>query len=173
MVDLESYIRKTLYKEHVSIIVDYIGNNKKRFAQLMNFFFSNDNRLSQRSAWVMSHCVDKNTTLIEPYIDKLVKNLYATNDDATKRNTLRILQLVDIPEPLWGELLEKCFEYLESNDEAIAIRAFSMTVAYNISNDVPEIKPELKAVIEEIIIYGSAGLKSRGKTILNKLAKEA
>ncbi len=171
-MDLEDYIKNTLYKEQVSIIVDYIGKDKVRFANLMNLFFSNDNRLSQRSAWVMSHCVDKNTALIIPYIDKLVKNLYVTNDDATKRNTLRILQLVDIPESLWGEVLEKCFEYLESNNEAIAIRAFSMTVAYNISQYIPEIKPELKGLIEEIIIYGSAGLRSRGNTILKKLEKE-
>lgn len=171
-MDLEDYIKNTLYKEQVSIIVDYIGNDKERFANLMNLFFSNDNRLSQRSAWVMSHCVDKNTTLIKPYLKRLIKHLYKSNDDATKRNTLRIIQLVEIPEPLWGEVLEKCFEYLESNNEAIAIRAFAMTVAYNISKNVPEIKPELKALIEEIIIYGSAGLRSRGNKILKKLEKE-
>jgi len=171
-VNLEDYIKNTLYKEHVSVIVDYIGDNKQRFATLMDLFFSVDNRLSQRSAWVMSHCVDKNTKLIKPYIGKLVKNLYKTSDDAIKRNTLRILRLVEIPEPLWGEMLDKCFEYLESNNEAIAIRAFSMTAAYNISQNVPEIKPELKALIEEIIIYGSPGLKSRGNNILKKLEKE-
>lgn len=165
-MDLEKYIKNTLYKEHVSVIVEYIGNDKERFTELMSFFFSDDNRLAQRSAWVMSHCVDKNTALIMPYVDKLVKNLYSTDEDAIKRNTLRILQLVEIPEPLWGEVLEKCFEFLESNNEAIAIRVFSMTVAYNISQNIPEIKPELKAIIEDIIMYGSAGLKSRGNKIL-------
>jgi len=172
MVDLEKYIKNTLYKEHVSVIVDYIGNDADKFSKLMELFFSSDNRLSQRSAWVMSHCVDKNTDLILPYIKKLVKNLYVTDEDAIKRNTFRILQLIDIPKPLWGEVLEKCFEYLESNNEAIAIRVFSMTVAYNISNHIPEIKPELKALIKEIIMYGSAGLKSRGNKVLKKLEKE-
>ncbi len=171
-MDLENYIKNTLYKEHVSVIVDYIGSDTRQFGKLMDLFFSKDNRLAQRAAWVMSHCVDKNNNLIPPYITKLIRNLYVSNNDAIKRNTLRILQYIEIPKPLWGEMLEKCFDYLESNNEAIAIRAFAMTVAYNISQHVPEIKPELKALIEEIIIYGSAGLKSRGNKTLKKLAKE-
>jgi predicted RNA methylase len=165
-------IKNTLYKEQVSVIVDYIGTDKKQFDQLMSLFFSDDNRLAQRAAWVMSHCVEKQPKLATPYLEKLIKHLYRSNEDAIKRNSLRILQYVEIPKPLWGETLEKCFEYLESNNEAIAIRAFSMTVAYNISQQVPELKPELKALIEEIIIFGSAGLKSRGNKILRKLEKE-
>lgn len=169
---LEDYIRNTLYKENVSVVVNYIGKDTKRFAHLMELFFSDDNRLAQRAAWVMSHSVEKQPQLVNPYIEKLVKHLYKSHEDAIKRNSLRILQYIDIPEPLWGETLEKCFEYLESNNEAIAIRAFSMTVVYNISQHIPEIKPELKGLIEEIIVFGSAGLKSRGNKILKKLAKE-
>ncbi len=171
-MELEEYIKNTLYKEHVSVVVNYIGNDTKRFANLMDLFFSNDNRLAQRAAWAMSHCVYKQSHLVMPYLEKLIKNLFNPVGDAIKRNTLRILQLIEIPEPLWGEALEKCFEYLESNNEAIAIRAFSMTIVYNISQKVPEIKPELKALIEEINVYGSAGLKSRGNKILRKLEKE-
>ncbi len=171
-MNLEDYLRNTVYKEKVSVIVNYIGNDKKRFAHLMELFFADDNRLAQRAAWMMSHCVDKQPKLVLPYLEKMVKHLYVSNEDAIKRNVLRILQLISIPESLWGQVLEKCFKYLESNNEAIAIRVFSMTVAYNISQHVPEIKPELKALIEEIIIFGSAGLKSRGNKILAKLKTE-
>lgn len=169
---MENYIRNTVYKENVSVVIEYIGSDAKKFSALMDLFFSADKRLAQRAAWVMSHCVDKRPNLAHPYLSKMVKHLYHNNEDAIKRNVLRILQYIEIPEPLWGETLEKCFEYLESNNEAIAIRAFSMTVAYNISQKVPEIKPELKELIEEIIIFGSAGLKSRGNKLLKKLEKE-
>jgi len=171
-VNLEDYIRNSLYKENGSVVVNYIGSDSNRFAHLMELFFSDDNRLAQRAAWVMSHCVDKQPLLVFPYIEKLVKNLFSPIDDALKRNTLRILQVIEIPEPLWGEALEKSFEYLESNNEAIAIRVFSMTIIYNISQHVPEIKPELKELIEEVIIYGSAGLKSRGNKIIKQLIQE-
>lgn len=171
-MDLEQYIRNTLYKENVSVVVGYIGKDTKRFSHLMDLFLSPDNRLAQRAAWVMSHCVERQPNLAIPHLPKMVKQLYISKEDAIKRNVLRILQFVELPSDLWGETLEKCFEYLESNNEAIAIRAFAMTVAYNISQNVPELKPELKALIEEIIIFGSAGLKSRGNKIRMKLEKE-
>jgi len=171
-VDLENYVRNTLSKENVTVIVNYIGNNPKRFANLMELFFATEIQLTQRSAWVMSHCAHNNPQLITPYLNKLINNLFKPVSDAVKRNTLRILQMIHIPEPLWGETLELCFNYLESNSETIAIRAFAMTVAYNISQHVPEIKPELKTLIEDIIVYGSPGLKSRGTKILKQLEKQ-
>lgn len=48
-----------------------------------------------------------------------------------------------------------------------------MTIIYNISQHVPELKPELKELIEEVIIYGSAGLKSRGNKIIKQLIDTA
>lgn len=171
-MNLEQYIRNELYSENMPKILVYIGTDKSRFADLMKLFFTVDIRLNQRTALVISKCVDKHPSLIYPYREKLIKNLYNPVGDAIKRNTMRVFQTVDVPKQLWGEALEKCFEYLESNNEAIAIRAFAMTVAYNISQHVPEIKPELKALIEEIIIFGSAGLKNRGNKIIKKLEKE-
>lgn len=171
-MDLEKAIRHPLFNENVTEVAQSIKGNSVRFKQLMDLFFSQEYRVNQRAAWVMSHCVDKEPELIIPYLTKMVKNLYKPSNDAIKRNTMRVFQQVEIPEKLWGETLEKCFEYMESNSEAIAIRVFAMTVAYQISQKVPEIKPELKALIEEMMVYGSAGIKSRGGKILKKLEKE-
>lgn len=171
-MDLEKALRHPLFNENVLEVVQSIEGNPIRFKQLMHLFFSNEYRVNQRAAWVMSHCVDKEPEIILPYLTKMVKNLYKPTNDAIKRNTMRILQFVEIPEALWGETLEKCFEYMESNAEPIAVRVFAMTVAYIISEHVPEIKPELKTLIEEMMVYGSAGIKSRGTKLLKKLSKE-
>ncbi len=171
-MNLEDFIRNDLYKENMPIILAYVGTDRARFSKLMDLFFTEDIRLNQRSGLVISQIVDNHPFIIEPYINKLIKNLYNPVTDAIKRNTMRIFQTVEVPEPLWGETLEKCFEYLESNNEAIAIRVFSMTVAYNISQHIPEIKPELKVLLEDIITLESAGLKSRGKKIIAKLENE-
>ena len=171
-MDLEKAIRHPLSNENVTEVAHSIMGDPSRFKQLMQLFFSKEYRVNQRAAWVMSHCVDKQPELIIPYLPKMVKNLYKPTNDAIKRNTMRVFQLVDIPESLWGETLEKCFEYMESNSEPIAVRVFAMTVAYQISQNVPEIKHELKELIEEMMVYGSAGIKSRGGKLLKKLEKE-
>ena len=47
-----------------------------------------------------------------------------------------------------------------------------MTVLYNLSVNIPEIKNELKLLIEDLLPYGTAGIKSRGRKILAKLEKD-
>lgn len=138
----------------------------------MQLFFSQDYRTCQRASWIVAHCADQNLDLIAPYLDKMVKNLANDINDATKRNTVRILQMVDIPKKLLEDCLNYCFSYLESGIEPIAIKVFSMTVLYNISNNIPEIKNELKILIEDQLPFSSAGFKSRGLKILQKLNNE-
>ena len=167
-MDLRSEILKADFKDQAVFIATEINGDERGFAELMALFFSKDTRTCQRAAWVVSHCMERNPWQGMPYLEKLVKNLYNNVGDATKRNTVRVLQFVDIPEKLWGETIEICFQYL-TGKEAVAIKVFAMTVIYNISRKVPEIAAELKIVIEDQLPYGSPGFKSRGKKILAKL----
>ncbi|MEN8251882.1 MAG: hypothetical protein ABFS32_23375 [Bacteroidota bacterium] len=147
-----------------------IGDDKKKFAELMKFFFSAESIYSQRASWVMAHVTDKHPELITPYLDRLVKNLFNPLPDATKRSSVRLLQFIDIPERLWGEVIEICFQFISSN-EAAAIKAFSMTVLFNLTKQVPDIAHELKIVIEDQIPYATPGVKNRSLKILAELEK--
>lgn len=171
-MDLESEILKADFKDQAVYVASYIGSDPDKFNVLMRLFFSNELRSCQRASWVVSHCVDKDKSLISPYLNKMVKNLENPVNDATKRSTVRILEKVDIPEPLWEDCLNHCFAYLESASEPVAVKVFSMTILYNLSVNIPEIKNELKLLIEDLLPYGTAGIKSRGRKILAKLEED-
>ena len=64
------------------------------------------------------------------------------------------------------------FELLISRKEPVAVKVFAMTVLYNLSQEIPEIKSELKIVLEDQLPYGSAGFKNRGAKIISKLEQE-
>jgi hypothetical protein len=170
-LNLKEELIREYSKEQVVKLANYIGDNADRFAQLMELFFSPEYRISQRASWVMSHCADRHPQLIIPYMEAMIQNLDNPLHDAVIRNTVRIFQDIEIPEPLMGEIADKCFNYLNSPQYAIAIRVFSMTVLYKISLAFPELQNELKMVIEEYLPFGSAGFKSRGKKILKNLEK--
>ena len=168
-------IKEALLKENSKTqakrITAYIGKDKARFAELMDIFFGDSYRLNQRAAWVVNFCAEAHPKLFEPYLGKMISNLNNDIHDAVKRNTVRMLQNYDVPEAYMGELADYCFGFLASNQEAIAIKVFSMTVLSNIVEKYPELKNELKVLIEDQLPYGSAGFKSRGKKILLKLEK--
>lgn len=167
-MNLQAEILKADFKDQAVFVANKVNGDENLFAELMKLFFSKDTRTCQRAAWVVSHCVEQNPWQVMPYLDKMIKNLYNDVGDTTKRNTVRVMQFVDIPEKLWAKTLDICFRYLTDN-EAVAIKVFAMTVLYNLSLKIPDIAHELRITIEDQLPIGSPGFKSRGKKILKKL----
>jgi hypothetical protein len=152
-------------------IMDYIGTDKKRFSELMTCFFSDENRISQRASWVVGHCGEKHPELIYPYLEEMLDLLEQPVHNAIKRNTVRIMAEMDVPEELLGRAADICFKLLDDPKEAIAVRVFSMSVLYNIVKKEPELASELRLILEDHYPHGSAGFKSRGRKILKALTK--
>ena len=91
--------------------------------------------------------------------------------DGVKRNILRILQGVEIPKNMEGELMNICFQILMDKREAVAIRVFSMQVLANLSQLYQDIQPELKIIIEDELPYAQPAFLSRGQKILRNLGR--
>jgi hypothetical protein len=169
-------LREEILKEHskrqTRKIVDYIGDDGQRFGKLMALFLNDEYRVVQRSAWMVSECGINFPRLVKPYLKQMTSYLVKPGTHpAVKRNILRIFQFTDLPKGLQGKVADLCFGFLLSKDEAIAVKAFSMTVLSNIAKQNPDLKNEIKLVVEDMLPYGSAGLRSRGKRTLKELEK--
>lgn len=158
-------------KANTEKITDYIGSNQTRLKELMHCFFSNEYRVTQRAAMVVSNCFDTHPELMNPYITSLINNLSQENlHVAVKRNTVRILQFISIPEELISPLFDHCLNYLIDSKEPTAVKAFSMGILYNICKIYPELKHEVIPLLEEELKRNeSAGVLNRGKKVLTKL----
>ncbi len=155
-------------KAQVMRIVAYIGADAERFAQAMKLFLEGDYRVTQRISWVVSHCASAHPWLMMPYLEPMLQNLLQKTNlhDAVKRNTIRILQFVEIPEDLQGLAAQVCFQYLGDPKIPVAIRAFSMTVLAKIAKQHPGLQEELKIIVEDQLPYQSPAFVSRAKQIL-------
>ena len=171
-MDLKAAILKEHSKAQAIFIRDYIGDNQDLFDELMTHFFSNEYRITQRAAWIMTHCTEKRPYLINPHLEKMVHNLKEEEIHvAVKRNTVRLLQNVAIPEALMGTVADCCFNFLANPNEAAAVRIFSMSILYEFCKQEPDLADELRIIIEEFMPHGTAGFQSRGKKILKGLQK--
>lgn len=172
-MDLRKEILKEHSKKQAVKIAKWIGNNPVSFKQLMQLFLFDEYRIVQRSAWIVSICVENHPALIKPWLQKMLLKTQEKNvHDAVKRNVMRILQFVEIPKSLQGIAAEIAFQFLANKNEAIAIRVFSMTVIFNLTQKEPDLKNELRLLIEENMPYEKAAFKSRGKKILKALSKQ-
>lgn len=179
---LETQILAEHSKAQTMRLVRWVGHDADRLEILMELFLDNPPSsplpkgrgykylFTQRSAWAIRYISENAPEIMEPWIPMLVAQLRQPgNHDAIKRNTLTVLEHMDFPEMLDGELADLCFGYLAEPKEAIAIRCASMTVLEKICSRVPELKNELKLLLEENLAFESPGFKSRATRLLKRL----
>jgi hypothetical protein len=167
-------LRETILIEHskkqTMKIVKWVGEDKKRLAELVKLFLNDEYRVVQRAAWPLSYVIMEHPELVKPYLGKFIDLLSKKNlHPAVVRNILRLLQFVDVPKKHLGKLTNACFDLLIKNDSPVAFKVFAMSVLSNITKKEPELKRELKIVIEEMMKEGSAGIQARGRNVLKKL----
>jgi hypothetical protein len=127
--------------------------------------------ISMRAARVMTICTFKNPDLIKPHVASIIKILPQFKVDGVKRSLLKIFAELPLhfDDDSLGILTDVCFKSINDQKEAIAVRAFSIGILLNISQKYPEIKPELKSILESILPECSVGLKSKGRKTLKLL----
>lgn len=164
-MQLRDIILEKHTKQQMLRVVDYIGNDKERFDELMQLFLFDDYRVSQRASWAVLHCIQKNPAFAKKYLPLMLDNLKNPVHDAVVRNTVRILDLTDIPENLHAQVMDICFELVNKNQSPIAVKAFSIGVLTKLSKQYPELKNELKAIVDNQLPFASPAIKNRAKRI--------
>lgn len=166
-MDLKKEILKEHSKKQCDKIVNWISGDKKKFNELFQLFLHGEYRVTQRAAWPLSYCAIAHPHLMENNYSALLNNLKKTDlHDSVKRNTIRLLQSVNLPKKYEGTIMEICFRYLEAPGEAVAIKTFSLTVLQKLAVKFPEIIPEIKLLIEDQFMHQTAAFKSRAKEFL-------
>ncbi len=171
---LQMDLKKEILKEHSKAqahkLTNYVGNSDARMKALIAVYLEGPYIVTQRAAWPLSLCAENHPELIVPHLKKLLDFLSKLGiHDSVKRNTIRLLQFIDIPKRNSGQIAELCFEYLQSKQEPIAVRVFSMTVLSKIMRDEPDLRNELKMIIEDQMPYSSPAFISRGRKVLKEI----
>ncbi len=147
--------------------------NRKRLSELVSLCFDKDLLISSRATWVLWHCSDIDFNALIPYHINLINNLKNKNlHNGVIRNTLRLFQKHAVPKKKESFMIDICYSYIKNPNEAIAVRAFAMTIIFNISKPYPELLLELKSVLELLNHPDeSGGIKSRIKNTLKDIDK--
>jgi len=169
-LDLKAEILLSYSKTNTVRIAKLIDQDEVLFQKLTKIYFdTTDIDLAKKAAWILSHCIRQHPFLIKPYIKKLIKFINRPDlHDAIKRNGLKALELTPVAEKYYGQLADVCFRFISSGKEPIAIKAYSIGILDKIGDEIPEIRQELKLVLQDLMPYESAGFQSRARRVLAK-----
>jgi len=161
-------------KETVIRAAKLVGESPDRFKTVLDFALLDKPQFAMRATRVIDLVAEKNPDLLMPFISDIVRNISEYKTIGLKRGIARIFseQNYNYDEDTAGRLVHTCFEWLNDPAEAIALKIYSMTILYKISNTYPDIKPELISSIENEIPKNSPAIRGRGRRILKRLYKE-
>lgn len=170
----ESYLRKLILAEHsraqCSRIVAWVGNNQQRFDELVKLYLGTDSKTAQRAGWPLSELVLLHPPLVNKHLGAILRHIQQPGlHDAVKRHAVRLLQVLEIPENYQGQVMTLCFNYLLDPAEKPAVKAYALTVLHQLSRIYPEIKQELRTVIEDRWDLETAAFRARANNILKVL----
>lgn len=169
-------IRKQLLKEFSkmnSVTVSLmVGADEELFEELINCLLDKDPELARRAAWAISFCLEKHSFLFDKYVSTFVNIMNdKTCHQAVKRCATQALQNMEIPEDLEGLAYDYGMEILHDQEEAIAVKAYTLQILQNIALKFPELKQELIQIVEDKMPFETPAFQSRGKKLLKALSK--
>lgn len=164
-------LETVVFKSDVRRIAAWIGNDPDRFHALVSVLQEGSSPRSSKAAWVLSDCATAFPALLPPHLGTLVRMLRQPTTAAVRRNIVRILQFQELDEENAGLAAEACFRFLNASAEAVAVKAFSMTVLYNLTLKYPDLSRELRETLLALQPLGSPGIRSRAKNILKRLER--
>ena len=169
-------LREAILKEHskaqATQVIKWIGHDAKRLKALVELFLTDEYRVVQRAARIVSMVAEQYPHLLTSYLPDMLAHCEAPDlPVAVKRNVVRMLQHIEIPESVHGTTMNLCFQVLSDPKETVAVRCFSMSVLARLALHYPELKQELNCVIKDALQYElvSAAFKARAKKVLDQI----
>jgi hypothetical protein len=170
-------IREAILAEHSKAqslrIATYIGADKARFAELMKCVLQGEYRVAQRGSWVVSNVAQTHPALIRPYLQRMIDSLTEPGyHEAVKRNIVKVLADIDIPEKYRAQVFDVCITLLQSLEEPIAVKAYAITALQQVCRHHPELKAEVVPLITHLRMMSDApAILSRAAKTLKYLEK--
>lgn len=172
MTENELYDILDLWKS-IELVSRELGQNPKEFEVLMSLALHNPKQRSWRAAYLVDKIHDDFPETVIPYLPTIIEKLKTEKNASKRRHWLKLISMNKINKVYFGFLFDYCIKTFTSAKEAIAVRVHAMQILYNISEEEPDLKPELLEIIRhELLYHSSAGIRSRGSKLAKKLGKQ-
>lgn len=156
------------------IAVQLIYDNPGLFCDIADLCLGGEMPYASRAARAIAICSIERPDLFLPMRKTFIRALNKTKNEAVIRNLLKIYTEIPITfnEDEKSVLMNRCFEYLNSNEMPVAIQVYSMDVLFRLSSDYPEIGFAMYSILDSNIDSGSAGYRSKARKIMKALKKK-
>lgn len=150
-------------------VVKAVGNDPAEFAKLVELLYTGEAPVPQRVSWAISLVSKLHPELTKPYVTRFINAIRDFKIGGIRRNLLNALCTQEIPKKIQGKTVTICVDFILSPDEPVAVKVLSLEILCNIAQQHPDLKTEIKAVIDDQLPKTSPAFHARAKHVLKRL----
>ncbi|OAV44159.1 hypothetical protein [Lewinella sp. 4G2] len=176
-MDLRQQLAIIHSRANADVILEWLEADETRTPLLMDVINDPDPKMAkvrQRACMVLGDLGRKHPNWLLPYHANLLELAATATHPALPRAVTRYfseLPVEQVSEVNQGVLLDLSFRFLADGDVPVAIRVFSMSTLAAFAALYPELKDELRGLIQVELEEGTAspGFRNRGLKVLGGL----
>jgi hypothetical protein len=176
-MDLATELLREHSARQTQRLVRYVNSRTANLTELVDLVAGPPGRVSQLAAEILGWCAEKQPKRLVPHLPHLLPLLGPSDHHvAGRRGIARALQFVSVPDELQAETFDRCLELLGSTTEAVAVKAYALTVLTRLARLHPDLAAEVLLVLEPQLLEAPSSLRSRANTslpILRQLVRAA
>lgn len=167
--------RELLYekwdKEWMPRLVNHIAENPEIFNEVFDSFLNLDGRIAHRSGFILGSVFKKQPDLLIPRIEALLSKMKEPPSERYRWHVIWYLSHCKFPTKHDGLAATYAFEELGKSYAKPAVKNASMRLLHFICKRNPELIPEYKLYLEEVIENERPTLIKQAKSQLKSLEK--
>ncbi len=170
--EMAKYIGGIASTREISMVAHSALTDSVLLAQLVTLSSSHESRVGFMASWALSKVADMEIDILQPFLVSFIEALPDVPNDSVQRSFMRIITKSDvrkIPESHHARLIEYCMKIMQTEQQAIAPKAYGMEILANLAVLYPDMANEVAVAIQMAIAEGSPGIKAQGRKAIAKL----
>jgi hypothetical protein len=147
---------------------DYIISNNIPILSLAEIIHA-DKKTAMRFSWMVGDICEKAPAIVYPAIIKFFSERARIKIPNYDRSLAKMFWLSGVPEEIEGEAIDELFKWLSDPVINVSTKVYSMEALNKLGIKYPDLKHELKLVLEEEFDRNTIAFKKRADKLLRSL----
>lgn len=122
-----------------------------------------------RFLWMIGGLVETDPARVAPVVPYFFAKQHEVNVPNYDRSLAKFCWLAGIPEELEGEITDALFQWILDPKITTSTKSFAVLALYNQTQKYPDLKNELRTVIEDQLEKNGSSFEKRAGKVLGKL----
>jgi hypothetical protein len=127
-----------------------------------------EKKIATRFSWMLGGIAEMDPQRVFPVVTYLFSHRHEITIEHFERSLAKFFSLAGLPEEIEGEAVEALFQWLADHNATISTRFYAMIALDKFCRKQPELRHELRLILEEIAAHSTNSLHKKALEILGK-----